>query len=72
MKADERSMQQPLLWPSEAAVWGVCMCVLIDLFMLLGCEGAAILSSFSEKQERKDISRNLVAIKAQSVFGLFF
>lgn len=46
------------------------MCVLIDLFMSLGCEGAAIdqcLSSFSEKQERKDISRNLVAIKAQSV-----
>lgn len=72
MKADERNMQQPLLWPSEAAVWGVCMCVLIDLFMLLGCEGAAILSSFSEKQERKDISRNLVAIKAQSVLGLFF
>lgn len=72
MKADERSMQQPLLWPSEAVVWGVCMCVLIDLFMLLGCEGAAILSSFSEKQERKDISRNLVAIKAQSVLGLFF
>lgn len=72
MKADERSMQQPQLWPSEAAVWGVCMCVLIDLFMLLGCEGAAILSSFSEKQERKDISRNLVAIKAQSVLGLFF
>lgn len=72
MKADERNMQQPLLWPSEAVVWGVCMCVLIDLFMLLGCEGAAILSSFSEKQERKDISRNLVAIKAQSVLGLFF
>lgn len=48
---------------------------LIDLFMSLGCEGAAIdqcLSSFSEKQERKDISRNLVAINAQSVLELFF